>query len=385
MAPRVVNQSARIPALSFETFHFSSNMPVERGYPVSASMRDVAALADVSVGTVSNVLNHPQMVTPKTREKVEQAIAHLGFVPNAPARQLRAGRAQVIGLVVPDIANPFFTEVARGVEDAALEAGFVVILCNSDEQATREDRYLSVLESQRVGAILITPARKGLKPLRRLIANGTAVALLDNEEATQEVCSVSVDDALGGQLAARHVIGLGHRSIAWLAGPSDIPQVADRESGILRASSEHQVVCQRVVAGQMTTDAGHSAIEAALAEGNLPSAILCANDLLALGAMRAIRRAGLRIPQDVSIVGYDDIDFAASAAVPLTTLRQPKYELGVAAARMVISEFMHPASHAHQQVRFQPQLVVRESTGPAQRQGPGGLAIPTERTGLSHV
>lgn len=327
------------------------------------NVRDVAALADVSIGTVSNVLNNPQVVSRRTRERVEQAIAELGFVPNAPARQLRAGRAKVIGLVVPDIANPFFTEVARGVEDAALEAGFVVILCNSDEQASREDRYLSVLESQRVGAILITPARKGLKPFQRLIANGTAVALLDNEGTTQDVCSVSVDDALGGQLAATHLLDLGHRRIAWLAGPSDIPQVADREAGLARACAQRGVSLEPIRAGQMTTAAGYAAVSAIATEGRLPSALACANDLLALGATRAVRAAGLRIPHDVSIVGYDDIDFAASAAIPLTTLRQPKYELGAAAARLVIAEYTDPASHAHQRVRFQPQLVIRESTG----------------------
>ncbi|MFM7146587.1 MAG: LacI family DNA-binding transcriptional regulator, partial [Actinomycetales bacterium] len=321
------------------------------------------ALASVSVGTVSNVLNNPQMVSPGTRERVEQAIAQLGFIPSAPARQLRSGRAKVIGLVVPDIANPFFTEVARGVEDAALDAGFVVILCNSDEQAAREDRYLRVLESQRVGAILITPARKDLQPLQRLITNGTAVALLDNEGASQDVCSVSVDDTLGGQLAAEHLINLGHRSIAWLAGPADIPQVADRESGIQNACRRHGIELLPIPAEQMTTAAGHAATAAAMARRRLPSAMVCANDLLALGAIRACRAGGLRIPQDVSIVGYDDIDFAGSAAIPLTTLRQPKYELGAAAARLVISEYARPSSHAHQRVRFQPQLVVRESTG----------------------
>ncbi|MFM8350982.1 MAG: LacI family DNA-binding transcriptional regulator [Actinomycetales bacterium] len=330
---------------------------------MSTSMRDVAALASVSVGTVSNVLNNPQMVSPGTRERVEQAIAQLGFIPSAPARQLRSGRAKVIGLVVPDIANPFFTEVARGVEDAALDAGFVVILCNSDEQAAREDRYLRVLESQRVGAILITPARKDLQPLQRLITNGTAVALLDNEGASQDVCSVSVDDTLGGQLAAEHLINLGHRSIAWLAGPADIPQVADRESGIQNACRRHGIELLPIPAEQMTTAAGHAATAAAMARRRLPSAMVCANDLLALGAIRACRAGGLRIPQDVSIVGYDDIDFAGSAAIPLTTLRQPKYELGAAAARLVISEYARPSSHAHQRVRFQPQLVVRESTG----------------------
>jgi LacI family transcriptional regulator len=338
---------------------------------MSVSMKDVAALAGVSLGTVSNALNNPHMVAAKTLARVEKAVAELDFVPSAPARQLRAGRAKVIGLVVPDIANPFFTEVARGVEDAALEAGFVVILCNSDEQAEREDRYLEVLQAQRVGAILITPARQGLSPLSRLISNGAAVALLDNESAGQDVCSVSVDDTLGGRLAAKHVIDLGHSSFAWLAGPTDIPQVHDREAGIRQAAREAGVPVTRMIAAQMSAAAGVAAVETQLARGHLPSALVCANDLLALGAIRAILRAGLRVPQDVSIVGYDDIDFAANAAVPLTSVRQPKYELGYAAAQLVISEWGDPPSHAHQQVRFDPQIVVRESTGPAPSTTPG--------------
>lgn len=329
------------------------------------SMKDVAALADVSVGTVSNVLNRPDRVSAKTRARVETAIAALGFVPNAPARQLRAGRARIIGLVVPDISNPFFTEVARGVEEAALESGYVVILCNSDERPEREDHYLSVLESQRVAAILITPAREGLKALDRFIAAGTAVALLDNEGGSQEVCSASVDDVLGGRLAAEHVIGLGHRSIVWLAGPADIPQVASRERGLMAAADAAGVTVTRLATAQMTTHAGQVALDEALDAGLSLTALVCANDLLALGAVRALTKHGLVAPDDVSVVGYDDIDFASSAAVPLTSVRQPKFEMGFAAAKLVIAESDDPSAHAHQRVTFQPQLVVRESTGPA--------------------
>lgn len=332
---------------------------------MASSMKDVAALADVSLGTVSNVLNHPEMVAPGTRAKVEQAIRDLGFVPNATARGLRAGRAKVLGLVVPDIANPFFTEVARGVEDAALEAGYVVILCNSDERAEREDRYLQVLESQRVGGILITPARKGLRPLKRLLGNGTAVTLLDNATVSDEVCSVSVDDTLGGSLAAEHLVHLGHRALTWLAGPDDIPQVAEREAGIVAACASAGIALTRIPAGQMTTSAGEAAMATALAGGHRTTALVCANDLLALGAIRALTRAGLTVPHDVSVVGYDDIDFASAAAVPLTSVRQPKYELGSAAAKLVIGECEDPASHAHQRVQFQPQLVARQSTARA--------------------
>ena len=277
-------------------------------------MKDVARLAGVSLGTVSNVLNRPDVVAPATRSRVEAAIRSLDFVPSAAARAMRARRSRVVGLIVPDISNPFFTAVARGVEDACLEAGFAVILCNSDENAAREDRYLGVLDSQRVGGILITPARKSLKPLSRFIDQGVAVALLDNDTATTEACSASVDDELGGRLAAEHLRGLGHTTIGWLAGPSDIPQVAERESGLMGASAGARIV--RIPAAQMTTTAADEAMERAVSQGFDGTALVCANDLLAFGAIRALTRRGYRIPQDVSIVGYDDIDFASSAAVP---------------------------------------------------------------------
>lgn len=327
-----------------------------------SSMKDVASLAGVSLGTVSNVLNRPDLVAPSTRSRVEDAIRELEFVPSAAARTMRARRSRVIGLIVPDISNPFFTAVARGVEDACLDAGFSVILCNSDEDATREDRYLEVLDSQRVGGILITPARRSLKPLSRFLEQGVAVALLDNDTATPEACSASVDDHLGGRLAAEHLIELGHTSIGWLAGPTDIPQVAEREAGITAAAALRGVKVSHIRASQMTTTAAEAAMDRAIEDGFTGTGLVCANDLLAFGAIRALTRHGLRVPNDVSIVGYDDIDFAASSAVPLTSVRQPKYELGFTAARMIIGEIDNPASHAHQRVRFQPQLIVREST-----------------------
>ena len=181
----------------------------------------------------------------------------------------------------------------------------------------------------------------------------------------QDVCSVAVDDELGGRLAAEHVIGLGHRSLVWLAGPADIPQVHDRGAGIAKAARSATVTVTRIEAGQMTAAAGQAAMEAALASGLSLTALVCANDLLALGAIRALRAHGLSIPEDVSVVGYDDIEFAANAAVPLTSVRQPKYEMGYSAAKLIIGECEDPSSHVHQTVQFQPQLVARQSTAPA--------------------
>lgn len=334
---------------------------------MAVSMKDVARAADVSLGTVSNVLNRPEIVAEGTRTRVQKVIKELGFVVNASAQTLRAGRTKVLGLVVPDIGNPFFTEVAKGVDDAAFAAGFSVILCNTNEDSAKEDRYLDLLVSQRVAGILITPARESHAAMARLADRQVAITLLDRSSTGLDACSVAVDDAAGGGMAFDHMYGLGHRDILVLHGPADIPQVAERKRGILEASKAREgadaATLQFIPAPHMTAAAGESAVAAFLASGELTfTALICANDLLALGAMRALRASGISVPKDVSVMGYDDIDFAASAQVPLTSIRQPKYQLGYAAAELLIAECEDPAAHAHQRVMFQPQLIAREST-----------------------
>ena len=201
---------------------------------MAAGMKEVATLAGVAVGTVSNVLNHPDLVRPRTRARVEAAMEQLGFIPNGSARQLRAGRSRCLGLVVLDVTNPFFTEVARGVEDYAQAAGYAVILCNSDEAHDKERRYLRVLEEQRVRGILITPVHGRSPELRRIRDRGTPVVLLDRPGSPAQ-CSVAVDDRRGGEIAVSYLLGLGHRSIALVNGPTAIRQCADRRWGAYRA------------------------------------------------------------------------------------------------------------------------------------------------------
>ena len=194
-------------------------------------IREVAAYAGVSVGTVSNVLNRPDVVAEPTRSRVQAAIKQLGFIRNESARQLRAGRSRTVGLVVLDVANPFFTDVARGVEDEASESGLAVILCNSDDQQTKETHYLELLEEHRVQGILITPVSGGYERLARLQRRGTPVVLLDSRSPTRGQCSVSVDDVLGGDIAVTHLLEARHERIAFVGGPMTIRQVADRSEG----------------------------------------------------------------------------------------------------------------------------------------------------------
>ncbi len=328
-------------------------------------MKDVAQAAGVSLGTVSNVINHPEIVAEGTRNRVRQAIKDLGFVVNASAQTLRAGRTRVLGLVVPDIGNPFFTEVAKGVDDAAFAAGYSVILCNTDEDSAKEDRYLELLASQRVAGILITPARETHAAMTRLTSREVAITLLDRSSTGLDACSVAVDDAAGAGMAFDHLYSLGHRHIVVLLGPDDIPQIIERRRGVNAAAAGRldDGSLRFVTSPHMTAAAGESTMTQFLKEqkGTF-TALFCANDLLALGAIRALRAAGLTVPRDVSVIGYDDIDFAASAQIPLTSIRQPKYQLGHAATELLIGECEDPSSHAHQRVMFQPQLIVREST-----------------------
>jgi LacI family transcriptional regulator len=332
-----------------------------------ASIREVAAHAGVSVGTVSNVLNRPDIVAEPTRSRVRDAIKQLGFIRNESARQLRAGRSRTIGLVVLDVANPFFTDVARGVEDEASESGLAVILCNSDDQEAKESHYLELLEEHRVQGILITPVSADDERLARLQQRGTPVVLVDSRSPALGQCSVSVDDVLGGELAMAHLLSAGHDRIAFVGGPLSIRQVADRREGALRAlerSGAGAGDLNMIITPALNVAAGQRA-GAALAElpqGQRPTAVFCANDLLALGVLQEMTAQRIRVPEDISLIGYDDIDFAAAAAVPLSSVRQPRQQLGRTAAQLLLDEALGEASHQHRQVVFEPELVIRQSS-----------------------
>jgi DNA-binding LacI/PurR family transcriptional regulator len=329
----------------------------------TTSIKEVARHAGVSLGTVSNVLNRPEVVSATTRRRVLDAIKELGYVRNDSARQLRAGRSRTIGIVVLDVANPFFTDVVRGAEAAAESAGAVVIVCNSGEDSVRERRHLDLLEEQRVLGVLITPVDGGPESrLEHLVRRGTPTVLVDRGSGRHDRCSVAVDDVLGGQLAGAHLVAQGHRKLAFVGGPFTIQQVADRREGFLAAVSGAEV---RVAATpNLTVAAGRQAWAdiAAWPAAHQPTAVFCANDLLALGVLQEMTQRGVRVPQDVAIVGYDDIDFAAAAAVPLSSVRQPREQLGRTAAELLLEEANDPGRHEHRHVIFKPDLAVRASS-----------------------
>lgn len=330
------------------------------------NMHEVARRAGVSLGTVSNVLNHPELVSVETRLRVERTIEDLGFVRNGSARQLRVGSTQSIGLMVLDVSNPFFTEVARGAEAAASERGYIVILCNSDNSLLKEKHYLRVLQEQRVAGVLIVPVGDTAHYARALRRSGTSVVLLDQVSHEANTCSVSVDDVYGGQLAGHHLLDLGHRRIAYIHGPLINAQYVDRLAGLRQAVMDAGLVPEHAIvplaAETDNAHAGAACVEAFMALEDRPTAIFCGNDYLAMGVMYELARRHVMIPQDVALIGYDDIDLAPMLAVPLTTIRQPKYELGFAATDLLLDEIVYTTSHTHRQIVFRPELIVRQST-----------------------
>jgi LacI family transcriptional regulator len=331
------------------------------------SIREVAAQAGVSVGTVSNVLNRPEVVAESTRDRVLAAIEALGFVRNESARQLRAGRSRTIGLVVLDVANPFFTDVARGVEDEASQSGLAVIMCNSDDRLDRESSYLDLLEQHRVQGVLITPVTDDVGRLAQLQARGTPVILVDRRSTSGNQCSVAVDDVLGGDLAVSHLLATGHERIAFVGGPASLRQVADRREGAWRAlnrfgASTEDLVLIETSANNVAAGKAAGAQIAATRAADRSTAVFCANDLIALGVLQEMTQRGVRVPDDVAIVGYDDIDFAAAAAVPLSSVRQPRQQIGQTAAQLLLDEVIGQETHKHRQVIFQPELEIRRSS-----------------------
>lgn len=348
------------------------------------SMKDVARQAGVSVSTVSNVFNRPDYVSSANRIRVQEAIAKLGYVRNNAARQLRVGRTRTVGLVVLNIANPFFIDVIRGVEDTLSRAGLSVILCNSDGRSEREDSNLDMLEEQQVQGVLISPVDPTSLRLTTLMGRDVPVVLLDSKAASDKQCFVAVNDARAGHLAASHLLERGHDRLAYVCGPRRLHQVADRQEGMLEAMAEAGVPAERLTVlecPELTFSAGRDAGERLLGIWPRPTAVFCANDLLALGVLQVMFANGVAVPDEMALVGCDDIEFAAGAAVPLTSVRQPRYGLGQAAATLLLDEINGPQAHQHSQSVLEPELVVRASSSRLRRVDgePPSPVIPARR------
>jgi LacI family transcriptional regulator len=329
-------------------------------------MIDVARAAGVSLGTVSNVVNNPGKVTPATRQKVEAAIAELGFVRNGVARSLRAGRSTTIGFVLVDLGNSFFLDLVRGAEEEVNRAGMNLLLANADMSWDKEQTYLALFEEERVAGILLTP-----RPVPGEVEHlppasaGVPRVLINDPEAGADVCSVTTDNVQGGYLAARHLIETGRRRILF-AGGDALEPVRHRYEGVRRAVEEAEgISLERLHTIGVTVHDGREVADELLRrpDEDRPDGLLAGADLLALGLIQTLAVDGrLRVPQDIAVVGYDNNRAAWDSVVPITTLDQAGEDMGRAAAALLLEEIQEPAEHQHRSVLMEPFLVPRESS-----------------------
>ena len=297
---------------------------------MAATIMDVARHAGVSIATVSRAIHGSPLVNAHTRLRVEQAMVKLNYAPNVVARGLVTRRTQAIGLVITSMADPFFPPIVQGVEETALDHGYSVLLCTSNNDPARELAVAKLLKEHRVDALIVASSRVGGLYQSHLEDISVPLVLINNEQRGAYIYSVGTDDVAGGRLAVTHLLGLGHRAIGYIHGPLLKQSTHDRYRGYCTSLGESGISPDpsQVVVGDGQAEGGQRAMQILLQRQPRPTGVFCFNDLTALGALRAIRSAGLVVPRDVSVVGYDDIALAAYAEPPLTTVAQQTYELG---------------------------------------------------------
>ncbi len=324
---------------------------------------DVAKLAGVSYQTVSRVINNQPHVSPATKQRVQEVIAETGYRPSPIARSLVTARTATIGLVVPDISNPFFSAIARGVEQVAYTHGYSVLLCNTGEDASRELEVLHTLDERYVDGVIVCGLREDDAPLQQALAHFRAAVMVNRRFADETVPAILVDDVLGGYLATQHLLQLGHTAIGFIAGPttsySGIKRLQGYEQALTEAGIERRDdwvhYCIPTVAG------GEAAVHSLLANHPELSALFCYNDLIAVSALRACATVGRRIPEDLAVVGYDDIMLATLVSPPLTSCHVPRMELGNQAVSTLLNCINDEADRCGETV-ITPELVIRAST-----------------------
>jgi LacI family transcriptional regulator len=292
-------------------------------------------------------------------------IEETGFVRNTAARQLRGGTSKAIGVVVLDSSNPFFTELIRGAENTLRTQDYVLIVGSTDDSVAREQQYIQLMEEHRIDGLLVAPASNNLAHLQALSRRGVPVVLIDQDPRDSGLCAVTVDDTMGGMLAIRYLLEQGHRKILYVTGPFTISQYEARYKGAMHARDRDErylsaVVTQYMVS-TMSVAKGEDIVQEFIDSKIDATAVLCANDLVAIGILRRLSQSKIEVPRELSVIGYDDIFFASMVSPSLTSIRQPQYELGVAGAQLLLEE-LSDRSHAPREVRFSPELVIRAST-----------------------
>ena len=337
----------------------------------STRIADVAALARVSPATVSRVLNEAPFVDPELRARVREAVATLSYRPDRVARSLRRGATATLGLIISDVQNPFFTALVRGVERVARGRDLLVMLCNTDGDACRERRYGEALIAERVAGVVVASADPSGETVRALVAAGVPTVIADRASGHCEVDTVFVNNHTGARCAVEHLTELGHRRIGLITGPVDFSVARERlegyAAGLLQAGLPFDPALVQI--GDFRQASGRSAMARLLDDPrNQLDAVFVGGDLMTLGALSAIHEAELSIPRDISVVGFDDMPWAAALNPPLTTVAQPATAMGEIAAQLAIDRIEGHAEAEPRHVVLDPHLIVRASTAHAKDQ-----------------
>lgn len=330
-----------------------------------ATMKQVAEKAGVSTSTVSHVINNTRVVSDDVRERVLAVIAEMRYIPSAVARSLKNDKTHTIGMMIPNNSNPYFAELIQGIEDAAFKLGYNIILCNAYDDAKKQAAYLRVLMEKRIDGLILVASGDDEELSEILRDMPMPKVVVDREVKGVDADFIEADHETGGYLATKYLIGLGHRAIACVSGPMHLPPSRDRVVGYRRALQEAGIGFNShfLVHSDFTSEGGFSAFKHLLSLSDRPSAIFAGNDLMAFGGMCAANEAGVRVPDQLSVVGYDDIALASFSTPRLTTLAQPKYDMGQAIARTLVERI----NGGHQPPRrkmFRPELVERQSSMP---------------------
>jgi LacI family transcriptional regulator len=328
-----------------------------------STMRDVAEEANVSITTVSHVINGTRFVSEELSNRVQKAMKKLNYRPNILARGLRVGKTNTIGLIVPDNSNPFFAEIARVVEDVGFDSGYSVILCNSDGDLDKELSYIDVLLAKQVDGVIFIASSSQTEHLSLLIRNDLPMVVADRESPNLDVDCVLVDNFRGGYEATRYLLELGHRRIGCIAGPSDLTPSAERVGGYRQALSEFGVPVDEelIVRGDFHFEGGKKAMHKLISLPNRPSAVFVCNDVMAIGAMGIARSAGLKIPDELSIVGFDNIIHSSVTWPPLTTVAQPIEDLAQMSTELLLQTISGSRGAEKKRIVLETELVIRDS------------------------
>ncbi|MDX9801229.1 MAG: LacI family DNA-binding transcriptional regulator [Spirochaetia bacterium] len=332
---------------------------------MTVTIKDIAEKAGVSYATVSRALNYKYGVNSTTRQHILEIASTMNYSPNAIARGLVKKQTYTIGLIIPDITNPFFPEVARGVEDMSEKQGYSIFLCNSNWEKSKENRYVKLLIEKRVDGLILAPSSSIVTAEDRQVYSRLPVVMMSGVQSGCGTGSVVVDNIKGGFIAGKYLIEKGRKKLSFIGGAEDSFSVKERYEGFMQAAECFLSVAlspDLVRFGDYRNKSGYRIMKELLEKKNIPDAVFASNDLLAIGILQAIKDAGLKVPEDIAVVGFDNIAAAGFGEVELTTIEHPKYRMGELAAGMLLDKIdLKPEINENERVVLEPELIIRRT------------------------